>query len=168
MPRHYDSVLHAKWSFASWPLRASPWATCSSGGQETCQPWKEPDSPEALSWKMAVSSNLGKQNEGTREGLLSRAWMKTICHLPYSLAAFCHVHFWGAGILCFQLIFIVQMKDPHVYKSFINSIYGHSQSQSITQTETQCSGASGLRCSWEIVREEHGIIGREAGLIIAV
>lgn len=72
------------------------------------------------------------------------------------------------GFFVFQLIFTVQLKDLHGGRSFINRIYGQSQSQSMTQTETQCSGAYGLWCSWEIVREEHGIIGREAELVRVV
>lgn len=108
--------------FLWWP--GEMWAL-----EGTRQPWRalmENDSTQ----NAMVFSNLGKPNSRTWEYFLSTARMKPICHLPYSPAAFRNVHFWPAGILCFQLIFTVQLKDLHGCRSFINCIYGHSQSQS--------------------------------------
>lgn len=130
----------------------------------------------------ALKRSHGKRQHSDRDGNLTLGnetqelgstfwagpgWNPSVIYLiPWLLSVMSISGKWGFFV--FQLIFTVQLKELHGCRSFINCIYGHSQSQSITQTETQCSGAYGLWCSWEIVREEHGIIGREAELVRVV
>lgn len=144
--------------FLWWP--GEMWAL-----EGTTRPWRDLTENNSTQIAMVFSLTLG--NETRELGSTFWAgpgWNPSVIYLIPRLLFVTSIS-GKRGLLVFQLIFTVQLKDLHGGRSFINRIYGQSQSQSITQTETQCSGAYRLWCSWKIVREEHGIIGREAELV---
>lgn len=88
--------------------------------------------------------------------------------VPYSPSAFRHVHLWWAGTLCFQLIFTVRWR-AHMYEGHSSAEFRAILKASWSQTlQHNCFWAYVPRCSWEIMREEHGIIGKETQLITAI